>query len=339
MVRLLHLALVALISGVPAKQSSIKPGEIWNDIDGNEIKAHAAGLLTVGETIYWYGSDNYDNGAFGNTIINVYTSQDLTNWKSHGPAFVFNCSEIPAKKCNGDRVKVLYNSKTDRYVMWMKSMPYVAVASSVSPLGPFKFEGRWSPFGEPHAGDPTAFLDPVSGNGFWIYSSKLNASDEASRVVRVSQMTDDFLNLTQIVSTIQHDNEAPAAFYDSITKQYHVWTSHTTGWNPNSAELFTSKSLAGPWTSGGNPCNSSQANHSKTFYSQSTYILPWTTQTGVQRFIYVGDRWTPYVKHHEYGAPRYVWLPIDVAKDGTVNVNWRDSWTLEDLEVSESIVV
>lgn len=307
---------------------SIVPGVQWNDTDGNEIKAHAAGLITVNETTYWYGSDNYTNGAFGNKLINVYTSKDLYNWENHGPAFTFDCSEVDTKKCYGDRVKVLYNAKTARYVMWMKSTPYVAVASSSSPLGPFRFEGRWRPNGEPHMGDPAAFQDPVSGDAYWIYSSRPDLTKPA-RVIRISKMTDDFLNLTGITNTIWEEREAPAVFYNAARKKYHIWTSHVTGWNPNAADVFVADSLSGKFVSEGNPCNSTQALYRKTFDSQSTYILPYTTKSGKQRFIFVADRWKPYVNN---GTGRYIWLPIDISSNGTLNVTWRDSWTLEELE-------
>lgn len=186
------------------------PGELWLDTDGNRIRAHSAGLMTLGKTTYWYGADGYNAGDGLNKIINVYSSTDLYNWKNHGPAFVMNCSEIPGAgdKCYADRPKVLHDVTTNQFVMWMKSTPWAAIATASSPIGPFTFHARWYPNGE-HMGDPTAFHDPVSGRSFWIYSLK---PDQEKRVVRVSEMDNNLLNLSSIVSTILQPREAPQRF-------------------------------------------------------------------------------------------------------------------------------
>lgn len=314
------LAATSIAAGVP--YTSFQPGALWLDTDGNRIKAHSAGLLAVGETTYWYGAEGYNSGDGANKIINVYSSNDLYNWKNLGPAFVFNCSLIPADDCYADRPKVLHDAANDRYVMWMKSTPYAAVATSASPAGPFKYEGRWYPNGD-HMGDPTAFQDPVSGRGYWIYSVK---PDVSPRELHVSEMTEDLLNVTGVKTSLGHGREAPAAFYEPTQGKYFIWSSHCTGWRPNEAEVFQAASMTqAQWTSIGNP-----SGNDTTFSSQSTYVHPYTTRSGKQRFIYIADRFEPYITGEESG--RYVWLPIDVNDDGSLSLTWRDSWSLDDFE-------
>eukprot|EP00927_Polykrikos_kofoidii_P073426 TRINITY_DN69465_c0_g1_i1.p1 TRINITY_DN69465_c0_g1~~TRINITY_DN69465_c0_g1_i1.p1 ORF type:complete len:332 (-),score=45.22 TRINITY_DN69465_c0_g1_i1:267-1262(-) len=305
--------------------NAFRPGALWLDTDGNRIRAHSAGLLTVGDTTYWYGADDYNSGDGANKIINVYSSKDLYNWKNLGAAFVMNCSNVPESKgnCYADRPKVLRDEVNGRYVMWMKSTPWVAVATASSPAGPFRFVARWYPNGD-HMGDPTAFKDPISGRSYWIYSVK---PDVSPRELRVAEMSLDLLNLTGVNTSLGSNREAPAAFYDPTHVKYFIWSSQCTGWKPNAAEAFAAASITQThWDSIGNPTGNSTS-----FSSQSTYIHPYITKSGKQAFIYVADRFEPYITGPESG--RYVWLPIDVSVDGLhLTVKWRDSWSLEDLE-------
>ena len=98
---------------------------------------------------------------------------------------------------------------------------------------------------------------------------------------------------------------------------YFIWTSHTTGWNPNPAAVYHADSIASPnWTPLGNPTGSKTS-----FGSQSTYILPVNGS-----FIYVADRFEPFVG--EKVAPRYVWLPITNLSKTGLTVDWHDEWIL-----------
>jgi hypothetical protein len=298
--------------------SSFNPGKVWLDTDGNTIRAHSAGLIEHESVYYWYGADNYTNQDGSNRAINVYKSTDLYNWENKGAAFVFDCAEANATKCYADRPKVIFNPSTKRFVMWMKSTPWTAVATANDPTGPFKFKSRFYPNGETN-GDPTAFVDPLHpGDAYWIYSIKPGTE---KREVRISKMTPDWTGLTgfkSISSTIHEGDEAPAAFY--AAGQYFIWTSHCSGWSPNAAILHSAPNLASNWTDLGNPT----ANKTS-FSSQSTYIL----QIKPNRFIYIADRFEPYIKTPESG--RYVWLPLEVDDNGTVTVKWHDEWTLADL--------
>lgn len=315
------------LSGQGQQYTAFHPGQLWLDTNGNRIRAHSGGLLTVGATTYWYGADSYAAGHMTNKIINVYSSMDLYNWRFHGAAFVMNCSEIPGAKgtCYADRPKVLHDVSRGRYVLWMKSTPWCAVAESSSPLGPFRFVKRWLPNGE-EAGDPTAFWDPVATRGFWVYSRKVR------RVIQISEMRPNMLDLMGLNATLDMTREAPALFFEPTVGRYYLWTSHLSGWMPNAADVYSAVNLtSGAWRSEGNPTRSPNS-----FGSQSTFILPYLGRSGRMRFIYIADRFEPYISGPESG--RYVWLPIEVGLDGALSVSWRSTWTLEELDVVESTV-
>ena len=110
-------------------------------------------------------------------------------------------------------------------------------------------------------------------------------------------------------------------------------------------QVHRSRTLAGPpdsWEPLGNPTHNGTS-----FSSQSTYILPITqsactgtatsaiargargarTRDCTPRFVYVADRFVPYVK--DVVAPRYVWLPITMdTSAGNLSVVWQSEWTL-----------
>lgn len=117
------------------------------------------------------------------------------------------------------------------------------------------------------AGDLTAFVDPASGftEAYLIYSVRPGGADGHKRDVIVAKLSPSWLDVNPIqVSEITDPREAPAAFFlDGIG--YFIWTSHVTGWTPNAAAVYHSKSLAGPWKPLGNPTGNATS-----FRSQST---------------------------------------------------------------------
>lgn len=161
--------------------------------------------------------------------------------------------------------------------------------------------------------DMTVFVDD-NDKAYLIHASEDNLT------LHISELTDDYLDFTEKwirVAPAGH-NEAPAIFKkDGI---YYMITSGCTGWDPNEARSFSSKSIWGPWESLGNPCVGKGAE--LTFHSQSTYILP--VQGKKDQFIFMADRWKP--DNPIDGS--YVWLPIKFDKEKPV-LNWFESWNLD----------
>lgn len=164
------------------------------------------------------------------------------------------------------------------------------------------------------ARDMTVYVDD-NDKGYLIHSSEENLT------LHISELTDDYLNFTKKWSRMAPagHNEAPAIFKkDGI---YYMITSGCTGWDPNEARSFKSKSIWGPWETLGNPCVGKDAE--LTFYSQSTYIFP--VQCKNDQFIFMADRWKP--DNPIDGT--YIWLPIIIKNEKPI-LKWSDKWTLED---------
>lgn len=365
------LCLITLVAMKPKAFENIffTPAEIWKDTDGVHINAHGGGIVFNSGMYYWYGEFK-TSGRAGNTTlfgVSCYSSADLYNWKNEG--IVLKVEENPnseiTKGCVIERPKVVFNKKTQKYVMWfhleLKNQGYNAartgVAVSDSPKGPFTFIKSFRPnagvwpkdFNEAYkvssendknlkswtdewkeaiknglfirrdfekgqmARDMTIFVD-TDGKAYHIHSSEDNLS------IHISELTDDYLDFTNnwtVVAPAGH-NEGPAIFKKDNT--YYMITSGCTGWAPNAARSFKSKSIWGPWESLGNPCVGKDAE--LTFNSQSTYILP--VQNKKDAFIFMADRWMP--KDPIDG--RYVWLPIEIKKGKPV-LRWYDKWSLE----------
>jgi len=162
------------------------------------------------------------------------------------------------------------------------------------------------------ARDMTLFVDD-DGKAYHIHSSEENLT------LHISELTDDYQEFTGKWAILEPGghNEAPAVFKQN--GKYYMITSGCTGWDPNAARSFVAEDIFGPWTPLGNPALGKDAD--KTFYSQSTYILPVAGKPSA--FIFMADRWTP--KNAIDG--RYVWLPIEMENDKPV-IRYRKEWDL-----------
>lgn len=162
------------------------------------------------------------------------------------------------------------------------------------------------------ARDMTVYVDD-NEKAYLIHSSEENLT------LHISELTDDYLDFTEEWTRIAPagHNEAPAIFKkDGI---YYMITSGCTGWDPNEARSFKSKSIWGPWESLGNPCIGKNAE--LTFYSQSTYVFP--VQGKNNQFIFMADRWKP--DNPIDGT--YIWLPIKFTEEKPI-LKWLDNWNL-----------
>ena len=142
------LILVQGCKSTKTTHDTFKPGAIWEDADGNHINAHGGGFYYEDGTYFWYG-EHKDQNSLAQVGVRVYSSKDLYNWTNEGVALSVSTdanSEITTGSVI-ERPKVVYNKKTDTYVMWfhleLKGQGYnaarTAVAVSDNPLGPFKF--------------------------------------------------------------------------------------------------------------------------------------------------------------------------------------------------------
>jgi len=160
--------------------------------------------------------------------------------------------------------------------------------------------------------DMTLYVDE-DGTAYHIHAAEENLT------LHIAELTPDYLDFTgkwiRVFPT--GHNEAPAVF--KRNGLYYMITSGCTGWNPNAARSAVAKSIWGPWTELGNPCQGEDAE--LTFHSQSTFVLEVPGKK--EAFIFMADRWRP--RNPIDG--RYIWLPVEFENDRPV-IRWKDSWDL-----------
>jgi len=133
------------------KKSSFRPSDFWFDNNGVHINAHGGGVLFHGGVYYWFGEHKIE-GEAGNEAhvgVHAYSSRDLYNWRDEGIAL--GVSDDPAspisRGCILERPKVIFNSRTGKFVMWFhlerKGEGYASALSGVAvadqPTGPYRF--------------------------------------------------------------------------------------------------------------------------------------------------------------------------------------------------------
>ncbi len=307
----------------------IRSGAVWNDLAGNPINAHSAGILHHNGLYYWYGEQRPEGSASLDALIGVscYSSTDLLNWSFEGTVLPV-VHDDPASPltagCKIERPKVLFNAATGKFVMWWHhdikgwghSGALAGVAVSDSPAGPFTlvnvFKPNWTMFR-----DCTLFQDD-DGAAYAFYASDDNANLICCR------LSDDYLTPTPDMHRLFSGRymEAPCVFkHDGL---YYLIASDCTGWHPNEARSAVASRPWGPWRELGNPCLGEDAE--LTYGAQSTYVLPVAGQPG--QFIFMADRWNP----DNLADSRYVWLPLFFKKTVPFYpprpfVKWADAWT------------
>lgn len=248
--------------------------------------------------------------------INVYTSADLYNWQFRGVAY--KSSGYAARPSMLGK-----NPSTGQFVLWAKGGGksfQSAVASS--PLGPFQFVSTFFPTNGSVAGDSQSFFDPSSGKAYYVYSQH-----KPKRTIKILTLDDDWTGLANLapIETGGDGLEAPAPFFSTVDHRHYIWSSHCSGWNPNAAKLLASSKgggIASSWSSLGNP------SHSRiTFSTQGSHVLSLGRHAGVQRFLYMGDRYDGYWNTKE--GSRYIFLPMEVRSNGSVTLRNLSTWSIE----------
>lgn len=150
------LALTSLCCYSQTQTGGIRPGEIWPDDKGVHVNAHGGGMLYADGTYYWFGEFKSDTTSVALDGVTCYSSCDLVHWKNEGIAMpvmpVGSYSDIESG-CILERPKVVYNQKTNKYVMWfhleLKGKGYAAarvgVAVSDKVTGPYRFVHSYRP--------------------------------------------------------------------------------------------------------------------------------------------------------------------------------------------------
>jgi hypothetical protein len=309
-------ALSFMVLPVHAASVTITPAGTWDDNNGTLIQAHGGGITKVGSTYYWFGEDKTGEASGSAFFQNVpcYSSTDLAHW-----TFVNN---VLTKQSSGDlgpnriieRPKVIYNSTTSQYVMYMHvdNASYgeakVGVATSSTICGNYTYRGSFQPLGF-QSRDMNLFKDD-DGSAYLLSEDRANG-------LRIDKLSSDYLSVASAVTVLTPNHEAPAMFKSN--GRYYLFGSFLTGWNTNDNQYTTATSLAGPWSGWsyfGPP-------GSNTLNSQTTFVLPVAGSSGTT-FVYMGDRWTP----SSLGTSPYIWLPMQV-NGANVTMSWHTNWSID----------
>jgi hypothetical protein len=251
---------------------SIHNGGKWNDTDKKVIESHSAGILIdpVDNSYWWFG-ESHKTSNLSDHGVNCYHSRNLIDWTNMGQ--VLRQAEVKVESYPGPyiiaRPKVLWNKKTQLFVMWFHldnsnhRLRFVGVATSPSPSTAFTFLRGFQPDGIPSL-DMSLYEDKRDGlvQGAYLVRSCNN------QYVGISRLTDDYMNTTGLTSTIDEPREGHTIFHRN--DHYYMMTSHMSSWAPNVAELFITDrdSLQdAKWISLGNPSYSNS-----TLSTQLTYV-------------------------------------------------------------------
>lgn len=316
---LLAAALTGTIGNTTAQAANTKitPGAVWNDISGQHINAHGCCVIFHEGTYYWFGEDRTGGNSNG---ISCYTSADLYNWKRTGLVFNEKQARDPETgKCLFERPKVMYNDKTQKWVMyihWEDGTGYgkarVCVAISDRIDGTYEFVSTFRP-NDRDSRDQTIFKD-TDGRAYHFASTNMNTN------MNVALLSEDYLETeknpvteTLILNGLKY--EAPAIF--KVGDIYYGLFSGCTGWAPNPGHSASTTDILGYWTTGGN--FAIDEGNETTYKSQSTFVLKVNGYENA--YIYMGDRWNS----SNVGSSNYVWLPLSM-RSGAPTVKWYDSW-------------
>ena len=345
--------------------SSIRPGQVWLDNNGQRIQAHGGSILTIGDTFYWYG-ENKERSLPGSGIwhygVRMYRSKDLYNWEDLGlvlaPVLDDPDSPLHPAQCM-DRPHILFCAKTGQFVLWMKIMgkdgiQYQTVATAEAVTGPYSIVKRFRPLGM-SCGDFDLVVEPSDGKAYYYFErvhSELICAD----------LSEDYTDVSGYYSTHfarlypPYVREAPAYFRRG--RMHYLFTSGTTGYFPNRSEVACAWSYHGPWKVLGDP-HPGDSEH-LSYRTQISSVFKHPAKKNL--YIALADRWLTDLPEQlpDIGAAfqdgfnpeiadssklkalegltrtntslaDYVWLPVRFEGE-MAYLDWQDEWRIEDYE-------
>ncbi|TDB73978.1 RICIN domain-containing protein [Micromonospora sp. KC723] len=304
--------LATLLAGVAAHAApaTVTNATQFTDTTGAVVHAHGGGVIRVGSYYYWFGENRNADNTF--RYVSAYRSTDLKTWEFRNHVLT-QATDPELTVANIERPKVVFNSATGKYVMWMhkengrdynEARAAVAVSDTVD--GDYTWRGSFRPLGH-MSRDITVFTDD-NGVGYMISSARDNFD------LHIYRLTADYQGVDSLVANPWPGGhrEAPAMFKRNGV--YFMLTSGATGWNPNQQRYATATSPAGPWTA------MADVGDQTAYGSQTTYVLPVEGTSGTS-YLYLGDRWGNSMGSNVNGS-QYVWLPLTFPTARTMNLPW-----------------
>ncbi|TDC80916.1 beta-xylosidase [Micromonospora sp. KC606] len=305
--------LTALLAGVvPAHAApvTVTNATQFTDTTGALVHAHGGGVIKVGSYYYWFGENRNADNTF--RYVSAYRSTDLRTWEFRNHVLT-QATDPELAVAKIERPKVMFNSATGKYVMWMHkengsdySQARAAVAVSDTVDGDYAWRGSFRPLGH-MSRDITVFTDD-NGAGYMISSARNNYD------LHIYRLTADYQGIGSLVANPWPGGhrEAPAMFKRNGV--YFMLTSGATGWNPNQQQYATATSPAGPWTA------MADVGDHIAYGSQTAYVLPVQGTSGTS-YLYLGDRWGNSMGG-TVSDSQYVWLPLAFPTSRTMTLPW-----------------
>ncbi|WP_410568697.1 RICIN domain-containing protein [Amycolatopsis sp. cmx-4-61] len=315
------LVLVLAFAGTPAAHAApvtVSNGSQFTDASGALVHAHGGGLLKVGAYYYWFGENRNADDTF--RAVSVYRSTDLKTWEYRNDVLT-QASAAELGRAKIERPKVLYNSSTGQYVLWMHkengddySEARAAVATSSTVDGTYAYRGSFRPLGVHMSRDLTLFEDD-DGTAYMASAARENAD------LNVYRLTADYTGVSALVRTLWPGSyrEAPAMFKRNGV--YFLLTSAATGWQPNQQKYATATSVTGAWSGLANVGDATG------YGSQTAYVLP-VQGSQATSYLYLGDRWAG-AWNRPVNESRYVWLPLGFPSATGLSLNWYPKVTVD----------
>lgn len=306
----------------------IKNDTDWKDTNNNPISCHDGGITRINDIFYWYGTSYKGNpqglwgrrGAKLQNGFNVYSSKNLVDWKYEGV-----CLEFPKtgwlSTGTSHRANVLFNEKTQKYVMWFfcignRDPEYpdvmLAVAIADSPTGPFKFIGKRKT-GEKHGwGQDLGLFEDDDSKAYLVY-------DDGHRNIRVDLLSDDYLSSTK-KSVIALKPSCEGSAMIKYKDKYIVAGSGVRGWNPTETVYAVATSPLGPYS------------EKKVMSEKNT----WGSQ--ISNFLHIKESdtlmaicdqwWGDQNGRVDIDRSRYLWLPVSFdPASNTAKMVYKREWS------------
>ena len=270
---ILFISLIFSYISVFSQNTQISPGVLWKDVNGEQINAHGGCVVFNQGTYYWFGEDRT---GFVSNGVSCYQSKDLYNWKRLGLSLKTtgeakdDLNDISHGRLF-ERPKVIYNPKTNKWVMWSHweinnsdySAARVCIAVSDKIEGPYTLYKTLRP-NKNESRDQTLFVD-TDGKAYHFCSTDMNTN------TNISLLRDDFLEPTSTETKILKElkYEAPSIF--KVGDMYFGLFSGCTGWDPNPGRTAYTFNILGEWITGANFAVDKLKQ--VTYNSQSNYVF------------------------------------------------------------------
>jgi hypothetical protein len=245
--------------------------------------------------------------------VNVYSSPDLVNWTFRGNA-------LPVSARPGGiyfRPKVLFNERTGQYVLWVNFLRHGSddetplraypnatylVATSGSPIGPFRVVREKASVAWSGAGDITLFIDSADQNrtAYVAYDAWSNGHR-----ISIEKLTDDYTDSVGSSSSggelTPSGQEAPIVFWRNSVWYLLYGATCCFCVEGSGSVVLTAPHPLGPWNYSRVDLNpKSSIIGARPIAAQESFVVHIPKSDS---YIYVGDRWRSapdHLKSHDF---------------------------------------